>query len=157
MSNIILIGMPGCGKSAVGRALAKALDRPLLDADKEVEQEAGCSIPDIFASEGEEGFRKRETAVLARLGMGSGAVIATGGGCVTREENYPLLHQNGVIVWLRRELKKLPSAGRPLSQRHSAETLYAQRKDRYAAFADLTVDNDGPLADTVSTIMEVFR
>ena len=156
MSNIILIGMPGCGKSAVGRALAAALDRPFVDADSEIEKAAGMSIPDIFAAEGEAGFRSRETAVLARLGMGSGAVIATGGGCVTREENYPLLHQNGVIFWLRRDLTKLPTAGRPLSQKNSAETLYAQRRDKYAAFADREVDNDGPLEATLSQIMEAL-
>ncbi len=156
MSNIVLIGMPGCGKSAVGQALAKALDRPFVDADSEIEKAAGMSIPDIFATEGEAGFRARETAVLARLGMGSGAVLATGGGCVTREENYPLLHQNGVIFWLRRDLAKLPTAGRPLSQKNSAETLYAQRRDKYAAFADREVDNDGPLGATLSQIMEAL-
>lgn len=153
MSNVILIGMPGCGKTAVGAALAKALDRPFLDADAEIERAAGCSIPDIFAREGEAGFRKRETVALAELGKGSGAVLATGGGCVTRRENYPLLHQNGVIVWLTRDLSMLPSDGRPLSQQNSAETLYAQRRDKYAAFADVTVDNNGPLEDTVSTII----
>ena len=114
------------------------------------------SIPDIFATQGEDAFRRRETAVLARLGKGSGAVIATGGGCVTRAENYPLLHQNGVIFWLRRDLDALPSDGRPLSQQNSAETLYAQRRDKYAAFADHTADNDGPLAQTVSRILEAL-
>ena len=157
MSNIVLIGMPGCGKSAVGRALAKALDRPFIDADGEIVKAAGCSIPDIFAVEDEAGFRARETAALAELGKGSGTVLATGGGCVTRAENYPLLHQNGVIVWLTRDLAKLPKAGRPLSQQNSAETLYAQRRDKYAAFADITVDNNGPLEDTVTHILEALK
>lgn len=157
MSNIVLIGMPGCGKSAVGRALAAALDRPFIDADAEIIKTAGCSIPDIFASEGEAGFRKRETAVLAALGKGSGAVLATGGGCVTRRSNYPLLHQNGCIVWLKRDLSRLPTDGRPLSQQNSAQTLYAQRKDKYAAFADVTVDNNGPLEKTISTILEALQ
>lgn len=156
MSNVLLIGMPGCGKSSVGRALAAALDRPFIDADAEIEGEAGMTIPDIFAREGEAGFRVRETAVLARLGQGSGAVIATGGGCVTRRENYPLLHQNGTIVWLRRDLAKLPTAGRPLSQQNSAEALYAQRRDKYAAFADITVGNNGALDDTVAQIRKAL-
>ncbi len=156
MSNLILIGMPGSGKSAVGRALAKALGRPFLDADKEIERAAGMPIPAIFQAEGEAGFRRRETHVLARLGQGSGAVISTGGGCVTRQENYSLLHQNGVILWLRRDLEKLPTQGRPLSQKHTPQALYAQRKDLYDAFADLAVDNDGPLADTVSHILEAL-
>ncbi len=156
ITNIILIGMPGCGKSAVGRALAKKLDRPLLDADSEVEREAGMTILAIFDAEGEAGFRRRETAVLARLGKGSGAVIATGGGCVTMPENYPLLHQNGTIVWLTRDLDKLPTAGRPLSERNTAAALYARRKDSYGSFADITVDNNGPLEETVARIMEAL-
>ncbi len=157
MRNIILIGMPGCGKSTVGRRLARKLGRPFIDADTVLAEEAGMTIPEIFASEGEEGFRRRETAVLSRLGMGSGAIIATGGGCVTRQENYPLLHQNGVIVWLRRDLKNLPTAGRPLSQRNAPETLYEQRKDKYAAFADITVDSDEVIYHTVTKIWEAIR
>ena len=157
MSNIVLIGMPGCGKSTVGRALSRALGRPLLDADRQIERESKMPIPVIFDHEGEAGFRKRETEVLAELGKGSGAVLATGGGCVTRPENYPLLHQNGYIVWLKRDLSKLPSDGRPLSQKNSAQTLYEQRKDKYAAFADLVVDNDGPLDHTISQILEALK
>ena len=152
--NIVLIGMPGCGKTTVGRLLAKRLGRPLLDADALIAERAGVSIPDIFRAEGEEGFRRRETEVLGSLGKGSGAVIATGGGCVTRRENYPLLHQNGVIVWIRRDLSKLPTAGRPLSQAYSPEALYARRKDLYAAFADRTVDSDEVLSHTVNKILE---
>ena len=156
ITNIILIGMPGCGKSAIGRELSHKLGRPLLDADKQIEAEAGMTIPAIFEAEGEAGFRRRETAVLAQLGKGSGAVISTGGGCVTVAENYPLLHQNGTIIWLQRDLDKLPTAGRPLSQKNSAETLYAQREEKYAAFADLIIDNNGPLLGTVEHILEVL-
>lgn len=155
--NIVLIGMPGCGKSAVGQALASVLGRPFLDADEQLVNAAGLSIPEIFDREGEAGFRRRETEILSQLGKRSGTVIATGGGCVTRRENYPLLHQNGVIVWLRRALDKLPSDGRPLSQQNSAETLYAQRKDNYAAFADIIADNDGALEQTISQIMEALQ
>ena len=154
MRNIILIGMPGCGKSTVGRILAKQLGRSFFDTDRILSERAGASIPQIFASEGEAGFRARETAILAELGQGSGAVVATGGGCVTRRENYPLLHQNGVIVWLRRALEKLPVDGRPLSQQRSPASLFAERKDKYAAFADLTVDSDEVIEHTVKKIME---
>lgn len=156
MQNIILIGMPGCGKSTVGRLLAQRLNRPFFDADSLIELEAGMSIPDIFAREGEAGFRRRETAVLAELGKGSGAVIATGGGCVTVAENYPHLHQNGVMVWIQRELSQLPSDGRPLSQQSSAESLYAQRKDLYAAFADFTVTSREAVQDTVSAVQDIL-
>lgn len=157
MSNIVLIGMPGCGKSTVGRALATALGRPFIDADSEIEKEAGVSIPEIFADSGEPCFRAIETKVLARLGKGSGAVIATGGGCVTVQDNYPLLHQNGTVVWLRRALDRLPSEGRPLSQRSSMEDMYEKRKDKYAAFADITADNNGTVEQTLDEIMEALK
>ena len=155
--NIVLVGMPGCGKTSVGRELAERMDRPFIDADAVIADSAGITIPEIFAAEGEAGFRQRETAVLAELGKGSGTVIATGGGCVTRAENYPLLHQNGVIVWIRRALSSLPTDGRPLSQANSLETLYEQRKDKYAAFADITAENDGDLSSTVQAIWEVIK
>ena len=109
MQNIVLVGMPGCGKSTVGALLAEKLGRPVLDADEEVVRIAGKSIPDIFAQDGEEVFRGYETSALDTLGKGSGAVIATGGGCVTRARNYPLLHQNGILFWLTRPLEKLPT------------------------------------------------
>ena len=152
--NIILIGMPGCGKSSIGRMLSQRLDRPFTDADKIIETQAGMTIPEIFRAEGEEGFRRRETAALAELGKASGTIIATGGGCVTRPENYPLLHQNGVIVWIRRDLKMLPTAGRPLSQANPVEKLYAQRKELYAAFADVIVRSDENMNHTVNKILE---
>ena len=156
MQNIVLIGMPGCGKTSVGRALAETLHRPFLDADEILVQQAGMSIPDIFRLEGEDGFRRRETAVLAGLGKRSGCILATGGGCVTRAENYPLLRQNGTIFCLTRALDLLPSAGRPVSQALGAEAIYAQRKPLYERFADHMISNDGALSDTINEILEVL-
>ena len=106
-----------------------------------------------IATEGEAGFREKETTVLRELGKRSGQVIATGGGCVTREENYPLLHQNGTIFYLHRELDKLPTDGRPLSQAYKLTDLYQFRKPLYEAFADCTIDNNGLLQDAVSAIL----
>lgn len=157
MQNVILIGMPGSGKSTVGRLLAEKLGRPLLEADKELEKGAGMSIPVIFANEGEAGFRKRETRILSDLGKQSGTVISTGGGCVTREENYPLLHQNGVIVWIRRDLNCLAREGRPLSLNADLSAMYAVRAPLYERFADFAVDNDGNAEDTVNLILEVLQ
>ncbi len=153
MENIILIGMPGCGKSSVGRALGRKLDRPFFDADEEIVKKIGCSIPEFFAREGEEAFRCVETRVLEELGKKSGCVIATGGGCVTREENYPLLHQNGRIFWLRRELNQLPKEGRPISQSTNLQALYARRKAMYEFFSDLTVENTG-IEESAQAIMQ---
>ena len=157
MLNIILIGMPGCGKSTVGRRLAERLGRPFLEADGEIEKAAGRSIPAIFAEEGEAGFRLRETAVLAELGKRSGAVIATGGGCVTRAENYPLLHQNGTIVWLTRDPDKLAREGRPLSLHADLSAMYAARAPLYARFADCRAENRGTPDEAADAILEVLK
>ena len=157
MQNIVLVGMPGCGKSTVGALLAKRLGRPLLEADAELVKTAGMSIPAIFENESEPGFRRRETATLSELGKKSGAVISTGGGCVTRADNYPLLHQNGTIIWLRRDLKKLAREGRPLSLGADLSAMYAVREPLYASFADFTVDNTGTPEETVDAILEVLK
>ena len=142
MENIILIGMPGCGKSTVGRILAELTDKEFVDADAEIEKHAGYSIPEIFATQGEAGFRQLETKVLEELGKRSGLIIATGGGCVTQPENYPLLRQNGRIYWLQRDINTLPTDGRPLSQKTPPEELYRQRMPMYQTFADSIIDNN---------------
>ena len=156
MENIVLIGMPGCGKSTIASLLAQSLGRKLLDADKEIELEAGCTIPEIFAQDGEEAFRRLETKVLARLGQESGLVIATGGGCVTREENYPLLHQNGWIIWLQREIDQLPTDGRPLSADGRLRQMYAVREPMYRDFADHVIRNDGAPNETLQSILALL-
>ena len=157
MENIILIGMPGCGKSTVGKLLAQRLGRSFVDADSRIVDTAGMSIPEIFAHSGEEGFRQIETQVLSDLGMRSGLVIATGGGCVTQERNYPLLHQNGTCVWLTRDLAKLPTDGRPLSKNGRLEQMYQIRKPLYERFADVTVCNDAAAEDCAAMILEYLN
>lgn len=153
MENLILIGMPGCGKSTVGKLLARKTGRKFVDADDAIQAAAGKTIPEIFAQEGEVGFRSRETEVLRELGKASGLVIATGGGCVTRAENYPLLHQNGSIYFLQREISALPTHGRPLSLSGDLQQMYQVRKPLYQAFGDKTVDNNGTLEETLSQIL----
>ena len=132
LRNIILIGMPGSGKSAVAAALGKALGREVVEADE------------------------LETEVLAEQGKRSGIILSTGGGCVTRPENYPLLHQNGTIFRLTRDLAKLPTEGRPISQATDLAQLCARREPLYRRFADVTVSNDGALEVTVQTIKEAL-
>lgn len=153
MENIVLIGMPGCGKSTIGRLLADAAGKQFVDADEELVKTYQTDIPTIFAGEGESGFRKKETAVLSQLGKRSGLVIATGGGCVTKEDNYPLLHQNGTLVWLKRDLSLLPTDGRPLSQANPLTELYEKRRPLYSSYADITVDNNGSAEETVRCIL----
>ncbi len=155
MRNFVLIGMPGCGKSTIGKIFAQYLELEFVDTDEEIEALTGLSIPEIFATQGEEGFRALETQVLERLGKESGRVIATGGGCVTREENYPLLHQNSVILWIQRDVHKLPTDGRPLSIAHTPAELYARREPMYRRFCDFEIDNNGSLNDAMAAIMSL--
>lgn len=154
--NIILVGMPGSGKSTVGQALAEALGRPFVDTDALIVEEAGRSIPEIFSNHGEEVFRAYETEAVKTAGMMSGAVIATGGGVVTRERNYAPLHQNGKIVFIDRDPDILPVDGRPISQSASKADLYAKRLPLYKAFADLETDNNGTVEDTVESILKAL-
>ena len=154
--NIVLVGMPGSGKSTVGKALAEAMGRPFVDTDALIVEDAGRPIPEIFATDGEEVFRAFETEAVKKAGMMSGAVIATGGGVVTRERNYAPLSQNGRIVFIHRDLDKLPVKGRPLSQAHPLEEMYAKRLPMYKAFADLEADNNGAVEDTVKTILKAL-
>ena len=156
MQNIVLIGMPGCGKSSVAAALGKVLEREVHDSDALVEELAGMPIPEIFSTQGEAAFRALETEAIAQLSRRSGIILATGGGCVTREENYPLLHQNGILFWLQRDIERLPTVGRPLSQSGKLQAMYEQRAPLYARFADHRIDNNGTLEETVAQIKEVM-
>ena len=152
MENIILIGMPGCGKTAVGQQLAQKLGKKFVDADESLEASICRKITDIIPNDGEAAFREMESETLAELGKQSGLVIATGGGCVTQPQNYPLLHQNGTIFWLKRELDKLPTDGRPLSQKGTLGQMYEARMPLYLRFADAAISNDGSIAETASAI-----
>lgn len=157
MENIILIGMPGSGKSTVGRILAERTGKEFVDADTLIADKAGCSIPEIFAAQGEAGFRALETQVLGEIGKSSGLVIATGGGCVTRADNYPLLHQNGQIFCLERMIDRLPTDGRPLSQAAALEEMYRIRKPLYAQFADHHIDNNGSPEGAAEKILSIWE
>ena len=139
--NIVLVGMPGCGKTTIGKALADKLGKQFADSDALVEKMAQKNIPRIFAEDGETVLRQWETKALAILGQQTGLVIATGGGCVTRQENYPLLHQNGRILWIQRDLNQLATQGRPLSQSQNLQEMYRHRAPLYAAFADQILTN----------------
>lgn len=141
MQNIVLIGMPGCGKTTVGTAVAEALNREFIDSDEEIYRRTGKTPAQILSESGEPAFREIETQILRDLGKRSGLVIATGGGCVTRKENYPILKQNGKLFWIRRPLSTLATADRPLSAANGVDTLYAVRRPFYESFSDVAVDN----------------
>ncbi len=141
MTNIVLVGMPGCGKTTVGQALAKLSGKPFVDLDGEIVKRAGKPIPEIFASEGEGAFRALEHEVLTETCAKSGQVIATGGGAVLRSENRAAMRRTGRVYLLRRRLEALPTEGRPLSQAESLEEMYRVRKPMYAAAADVVINN----------------
>ena len=157
MENIILIGMPGCGKTTVGASLANILSRPLKDADAELEQAVGRKITEILPTDGEASFRSLESETLLDLGKQSGLVIATGGGCVTIPNNYEKLHRNGTIVWLKRDLDLLPTDGRPLSQTGHLQEMYQKRAPLYARFADFSVENSGNPQETAEEIIRILE
>lgn len=157
LKNIVLIGMPGCGKSAIAAQLHKMLGREMIDIDAEIENAAGVGIPEIFSAQGEAGFRSLETKAISDAAKLSGKIISTGGGCVTIEENYPLLHQNSVIVWIKRSLGLLATDNRPLSLRFGKDELYKKREPLYRAFADVCVENDSTVSEAAKRVVEAVK
>ncbi len=157
MKNIVLIGMPGCGKSSVGCVLAKELNRDFYDADKEFERITGIFPGDYITSYGEMEFRKKEQEILRKLCKKSACVISTGGGCVTVPENYGILHQNSSIVWIRRNTSLLPTKGRPLSKQNALSDMYVSRVALYASFSDIQVRNDISISDTADKIKRSLK
>lgn len=156
-NNIILIGMPGCGKTTVGRIIADKLCREFIDADDEFKRMHGISPAECIEQMGEERFRELETLTLSELGKKSSIVLATGGGAVTRERNYPLLHQNGRIFFIERALGNLSRDGRPLSAKTSPEEMYAKRIDAYRRFADATIYSKEIPEDTANAVISSFN
>ncbi|MCL2372403.1 MAG: AAA family ATPase [Defluviitaleaceae bacterium] len=151
--NIVLIGMPGSGKTTIGQQLAEKLGRSFVDTDAEIEKVAGETILQIFQREGELGFRRHEAEVIRLTGRESGLVISTGGGCVTVPENYNSLTQNSMIIFIQRDVAKLSRDGRPLSMGADMNAMYKQRLPMYERFADITVDNNHAPGDAVAGII----
>ncbi len=143
MGNIVLIGMPGTGKSIIGKLLAELTGKTLQDTDAKIEEEAEMTTPEIFEKEGESGFRDRESAICKKLGKERNLIIATGGGAILRPENVAALRQNGTLVHITRSIDKLPTRGRPLSKNIEAlKKMEAQRMPLYKSAADITFRNN---------------
>lgn len=154
--NIVLIGMPGCGKTRVGEALENMLGRERVDIDQVIEAHAGKSCSELIQTEGEAAFRKLETEVLHEVAAKSGQIISCGGGVVTRLENYELLHQNGLIVMLNRPLADLAKNDRPITARDGIEALAQQRMPRYRSWADLIIDSRSNAQETAKALVEAL-
>lgn len=162
MKNIVLIGMPGSGKSTLGRYLAEILNRDFIDADPEIEKDAGKTIPELFAVS-EDCFRNQETETTKRLAKLQGKVLAMGGGVVLRQENIACLKENGVIIFLDRSpgdiVGDVDTETRPLltEGRQRVYELYAQREALYRAAADVTVRNKGSMKDVLLQLTEAVK
>ena len=154
MQNIVLIGMPGSGKTSVGRALAEKLGKRFIDLDETIEKLYGKKPESIIRLHGEREFRRTERVAAAWAGKFTGAVIATGGGVVTVEENLDSLSQNGKIVYVKRDLQKLAVEGRPLSAGKNVEALFSEREALYERWKDIEIDNNGTIDETVSEIIK---
>ena len=156
--NVALIGMPSCGKTTIGRALADRLGKRFVDLDEEIVRAAGCSIPDLFAAEGEDGFRAREAEQTARFAREGRQVLSCGGGVVKRPENLRALRQNGVVLFIDRPLDALTvGGGRPLSTSAEAlKAMEAQRRPLYLAAADAVIPNETTVADAVAAALEAL-
>ena len=158
MSNLILTGMPGCGKSTIGRALAGRMDREFVDMDEIIVRIAGKSIPEIFADDGEEAFRAIETEAARECGKEKGLVIATGGGAVTKEATMKALAQNGEILFIDRPLDMLATGGRPLSQGgpDRLRAMHEKRLPLYKKYAARCIDNSGAIEEAIQAATEGF-
>lgn len=158
MANVVLTGMPGSGKSSVGRALAEQMGRTFVDMDEIIVRLAGRSIPEIFAESGEEVFRQIETEAARECGKEKSLVIATGGGAVTRRDTMKALQQNGEVLFIERPIESLATDGRPLSAggMEALRAMYEKRCPLYRQYAACAIDNSGSLEDTVKAAMEGY-
>ena len=156
--NVVLVGMPSCGKSTLGKLLAKQLGRTFVDLDEEIVKADGRSIPDIFAAEGEEGFRRRESEQTARFSKEGRQVISCGGGILKKPENLRALRQNGVVLFIDRPLEALTvGGGRPLSSSPEAlKQMETERRPLYLAAADAVVPNRTTVAQAVDAALEAL-
>lgn len=155
--NLILIGMPSCGKSRIGRLVAEKLGREFFDSDEVITEKTGNTPEEIIRTRGEESFRKTEREILNELSAKSGAVIATGGGAVTVSENVYNLSRNGVLIYLKRDAEKLIAENRPISEKEGIIALQNKRKPLYEAAAEETADNNGDIEHGVKEVLKAYE
>lgn len=157
VKNIVLIGMPSSGKSVIGKILAQELNMDFLDIDDEVEKTLNMKISQVFERFGEEYFRKAESDVVNKIYLKKGLVIATGGGTVLNCDNLNKLKQNGLIIFINRDLDKLKTKNRPLSKEIGIENLWEKRKQIYQKAKDYQVFNNAKLNCAVKEIIDIYE
>lgn len=156
-ANVVLFGMPSCGKSTLGKIIADKLGREFVDSDEEITQKIGKTPAEIIKESGEKVFRDIESEVIISLAKESGKVIALGGGGVLRSENVKALRSNGVLIYIKRPLELLSTENRPLSQSKGVEKLYEERKDIYEKSKDCSVLNDKTEEYAVEEILKEYE
>jgi shikimate dehydrogenase len=154
-SNLVLIGMPGSGKTSTGQLLAEKLRREFVDTDQAVHEQTGRSVPEIIRRDGEAFFRGLERDIIAEVTKTVGQVIATGGGSVLLKENRDALLQNGIIIYLNRPVRELPADGRPLSV--DLDALYAKRRPVYESLCHYKIETAQDVPGNVEEIIRVLR
>ena len=161
MKNIVLIGMPACGKSTIGYWLSKKIGYPLLDTDKYLEEKENRIISDIFSNEGEEYFRNLETKYLKELSEKEGFIISTGGGAVKKKENIDILKKNGIVIFLNREINDISKENhkhRPLLQDiNNIQKLYDERIDLYKKYSNIIIKNNDDMSIIVDRIITALK
>lgn len=157
LTNIVLVGMPGCGKTTVGKVLAEHYSRKLIDMDAIIVEKAGKPIPQIFEEQGEPGFRKIESEVAKEVGKEKELVISTGGGVIVTPENHDALRQNATVVFINRDIDVLPTDGRPLSQKNNLHEMYKKRLPLYRSICHQEVDGNGTVEEVAERIEDLFR
>ncbi|MEG1520582.1 MAG: shikimate kinase, partial [Clostridia bacterium] len=157
LANILLIGMPGSGKTSVGEEIAKRLGRQFFDTDAMIIERNGKSIMEVFAERGEEFFRSVESETMLEIGKKNGIVIATGGGIVKTDANDFAMQQNCFVVYVDRDIDRLARNGRPLSKDvNTLAEIYRERQSKYHTWSDFVVQNDKSINDCVKKIMEKY-
>ena len=157
--NLVLIGMPGSGKSTYGKLIAKELNKEFYDTDKVFEETFGSTPKQVILEKGEPAFRDMESEIVATLSSKLGVVIATGGGAVLLENNRKLLKANGTVLFIDRDISLLPTDGRPLSKEYGVQKLYEEREPIYRETADITIKTDGTtiIKEAVKDIIELLK
>lgn len=157
--NLVLIGMPGSGKSTYGKLIAKELNKEFYDTDKVFEETFGSTPKQVILEKGEPAFRDMESEIVATLSSKLGVVIATGGGAVLLENNRKLFKANGTVLFIDRDISLLPTDGRPLSKEYGVQKLYEEREPIYRETADITIKTDGTtiIKEAVKDIIELLK
>lgn len=157
VSNVVLTGMPSCGKSSIGKKVARLLNKEFVDVDEYITNKQGKTPSEIILSNGEKVFRDIETEAVREISVQGGKVISTGGGSVLREENVRCLNANGIIFYIKRDLDKLTSKNRPLSAQKGIETLFNERKEIYERTANVIIDNNGEFLTAVEKVIKEYE